>query len=65
MEPMRPIVDRAVLDFALSNTFMPGDFMINGFGGCRLNPQMAKVVAGRLATMSADRVVKEFLRQLQ
>jgi CRISP-associated protein Cas1 len=59
MEPMRPIVDRAVLEFTLSNTLTPGDFTISQWGGCRLNPRMAKVVAG-LVAMNADRAVKEF-----
>ena len=34
-----------ILEFALANTFTPGDFTINSKGGCRLNPQLAKVVA--------------------
>ena len=29
MEPMRPLIDRKVLQFALSNTFTPGDFTIS------------------------------------
>jgi CRISP-associated protein Cas1 len=48
MEPLRPVVDQAVLDFSMSNTFTPGDFTINKWGGCRLNPQMARVVARTL-----------------
>ena len=44
MEPLRPIVDRNILEFAQSNTFTPGDFTINRFGGCRLNPQLAKQI---------------------
>jgi hypothetical protein len=33
MEPLRPVVDLAVLDFVLSHTFTPGDFTItNGVG---------------------------------
>ena len=65
MEPLRPVVDRMVLEFALSHTFTPGDFTINRRGGCRLNPQMAKVVAGQLATISAGGIVRDFLRLLQ
>jgi hypothetical protein len=45
---MRLIVDRAVLEFALSHTFTPGDFTINQWGGCRLHPQMAKVVTSQV-----------------
>ena len=49
MEPLRPVVDRKVLEFALANTFTPGDFTISSKGGCRLNPQMARVVARAVA----------------
>lgn len=45
MEPLRPEVDRAILTFALTHAFSPDDFAINRWGGCRLNPQMAKAVA--------------------
>jgi CRISPR-associated protein Cas1 len=65
MESLRPTVDEQVLGFALSQTFNPGDFTINSWGGCRLNPQLAKVVAGRLATMTAEQAVDGFLKQLQ
>jgi CRISPR-associated endonuclease Cas1 len=56
MEPLRPAVDRTVLEFALAHTFTPGDFTINNKGGCRLNPQMARVVArevGKIETNAA------------
>jgi CRISP-associated protein Cas1 len=65
MVPIRPVVDGAVLDFALTSIFTRGDFTISKWSGCRLNPQLAKIVAGRLATMRADLVAKEFLGQLQ
>jgi CRISPR-associated endonuclease Cas1 len=42
MEPLRPIVDRAVLIFAQSHTFHPADFTIRSDGVCRLNPEMAR-----------------------
>ena len=45
MEPLRPVADRKILQFALAHTFTPGDFTITNKGGRRLNPQMAKVVA--------------------
>jgi CRISPR-associated protein Cas1 len=58
MEPLRPIVDRKVLEFALSHTFTPGDFTISSHGGCRLNPQMAKAVAGQVVTLEVGPVVR-------
>jgi len=64
MEPLRPEVDRTILEFALSHTFTPGDFTINQQGGCRLNPQMAKVVANTVASTKADRIVGRFLAAL-
>lgn len=33
MEPLRPVMDRAILKFVLSHTFEPGDFTINRLGG--------------------------------
>jgi CRISPR-associated protein Cas1 len=32
MEPYRPVVDRIILEFALSHTFAPGDFTITKMG---------------------------------
>jgi len=60
MGPLRPVVDRAVLVFALSHTIAPGDFMIIKWGGYRLNPQMAKTVAAGIADTKADYVVRTF-----
>jgi CRISPR-associated endonuclease Cas1 len=45
MEPLRPIVDRAIIEFIQSTVFQPADFTIREDGICRLNPQMAKRVA--------------------
>jgi CRISPR-associated endonuclease Cas1 len=46
MEPERPKVDRAVLDFVRSHVFDPVDFTIRGDGVVRLNPQLARRMAG-------------------
>ncbi len=40
MEPMRPVVDRSVLEFVQAHTFRPADFTIRADGVCRLNPEM-------------------------
>jgi CRISP-associated protein Cas1 len=64
MEPLRLSVDRKVLEFAFANTFTPGDFTINSAGGCRLNPQLAKVVASQIATVETRPVVKGVLDYL-
>lgn len=50
MEPARPNVDRAVLDFVQSSTFHPADFVITAAGVCRLNPEMARCVAALAST---------------
>src|SRR5271169_4434883 len=39
MEPERPRVDRAVLDFVKTTVFDPADFTIRSDGVCRLNPE--------------------------
>jgi hypothetical protein len=44
MEPERPRVDRAVLDFVKGHVFDPADFVIRADGVCRLNPEMARMV---------------------
>jgi CRISPR-associated protein Cas1 len=47
MEPERPRVDRAVLDFARGHVFDPADFVIRTDGVCRLNPEMARMVVAK------------------
>ena len=42
MEPMRPVVDRAVLDLVKVTAFTGGDFSIQPDGVCRLNPEFAR-----------------------
>src|SRR5262249_59125205 len=42
MEPLRPKVDRIVLDFVRSQNFMPQDFLLTERGGCRLHPSLTK-----------------------
>jgi CRISPR-associated protein Cas1 len=54
MEPLRPVVDRRILQFALAHTFAPGDFTINRWGGCRLNPQLARAVGQIGAGIKCD-----------
>ena len=44
MEPERPKVDCAVLDFVKTSVFDPADFTIRTDGVCRLNPEMARMV---------------------
>jgi CRISP-associated protein Cas1 len=46
MEPERPKVDRSILVFVKSHKFHAADFVIRADGGCRLNPVMARYVAG-------------------
>jgi CRISP-associated protein Cas1 len=49
MEPERPKVDRAVLDFVKSRVFDPADFVIRSDGVCRLNPEMARMVVAKVS----------------
>jgi CRISP-associated protein Cas1 len=44
MEPMRPVVDRAVLQIIQTETFTGADFSIQHDGVCRLNPELARRV---------------------
>ena len=48
MEPERPKIDRAVLEFVKGHVFDPADFVIRTDGVCRLNPEMARMVVAIL-----------------
>jgi CRISP-associated protein Cas1 len=52
MEPLRPVVDREVLRFALSKELHPADFVLHRDGVCRLNPQVARHVVWRVASVA-------------
>jgi CRISPR-associated protein Cas1 len=45
MEPLRPVVDRGILQLVNSTTFTGADFSIQADGVCRLNPDLARRVA--------------------
>lgn len=45
MEPLRPVVDRAVLQLVAEETFSGSDFQLQSDGVCRLNPELARIVA--------------------
>jgi CRISP-associated protein Cas1 len=49
MEPERPRVDRAVLDFVKGHIFDPTDFVIRTDGVCRLNPHLAQMVVAKVS----------------
>jgi CRISPR-associated protein Cas1 len=50
MEPERPNIDRAVLNFVRGHLFDPSDFVLRTDGVCRLNPEMARMVVVRVST---------------
>jgi CRISP-associated protein Cas1 len=64
MEPLRPVVDYKILEFALANTFTPGDFTITPKGGCRLNPQLAKSIAKHIAGLECRDSIRNFANHL-
>lgn len=53
MEPMRPVVDRAVLHLIDKETFTGADFAIQNDGICRMNPELARRVAQLTLTLIA------------
>lgn len=53
MEPLRPVLDAAILRFALAETFTGADFMLRPDGVCRLNQQLARRVAQIAAEVCA------------
>ena len=48
MEPLRPIVDRKILEFVQTHIFHPADFTTRSDGVCRLNPEMARHIVHRI-----------------
>jgi len=44
MEPLRPVVDRAVLKLVSEETFSGADFILQKTGVCRLSPELARRV---------------------
>jgi CRISPR-associated protein Cas1 len=50
MEPERPATDRKFLEFIKGQVFDPADFVIRSDGVCRLNPEMARSIAGIAAS---------------
>jgi hypothetical protein len=49
MEPEPPKIDRAVPDFVEGHVFDPADFVLCTEGVCRLNPEMARMVVGKVS----------------
>jgi hypothetical protein len=59
MEPLRPIVDRAVLGFVWARkAFHPEDFFITKDGICRLHPQLARVLVGKVDELLGDQPIQ-------
>jgi CRISPR-associated protein Cas1 len=54
MEPLRPIVDRQILEFVQTHTLHPADFTIIQDGVCRLNPEMAKTIVQNVGFQTVD-----------
>jgi CRISPR-associated protein Cas1 len=58
MEPSRPVVDCAMLQFVQTQTFERSDFTIRNDGVCRLNPELARhIVASTLAKLAKQPVI--------
>ena len=49
MEPERPKIDRAIIEFFKADKLHPADFTIRRDGVVRLNPQLARRVTGQLS----------------
>jgi hypothetical protein len=49
MEPERPKVHRAMLDFVRGRVFDQADFVIRTDRVCRLNPEMARMVVAKVS----------------
>jgi CRISPR-associated protein Cas1 len=54
MEPLRPVVDRAILQMVRNETFSGADFQLQSDGVCRLNPELARDLVRRVANRDLD-----------
>jgi CRISP-associated protein Cas1 len=45
MEPLRPVIDSAVVGFLMRETLHPADFPMQEDGSCRLHPELARRIA--------------------
>jgi len=50
MEPERPKIDRSIIEFLKGEKLHPADFTVRRDGVVRLNPQLARRIAGRVTT---------------
>lgn len=57
MEPLRPVIDRAVIAFIRSSVFHPADFVLRSDGVCRLNPKLARRLVRDLLSSDLDKNV--------
>lgn len=58
MEPLRPIIDRKILEFVQSRTFHAADFTLADNGNCRLNPELARNVVRAVAATNNDALIQ-------
>lgn len=65
MEPLRPQVDRLVLDFVQGRTFDHRDFILTDRGVCRLHPQLARIVTDlAVGDQATQEVISKAVQEL-
>lgn len=65
MEPLRPIMDKRILEFVLNRTFSPDDFILNKKGIVRLHPQLARYVVKSIQDMpEIESITSKSLKKL-
>lgn len=65
MEPLRPLVDAAVLDFIQSQVFVRADFPLGSDGIVRLHPQLARIVSSLgIGAEAATGLVANFIGEV-
>ena len=66
MEPLRPIVERGILNLVRDYAFARKDFIVSDEGVCKLHPQLARVVvAHRCNEEAVVEVTREFVGRLR
>jgi CRISPR-associated protein Cas1 len=62
MEPLRPVVDRMILNLVRNRILARADFTITREGECRLNPQLARMVVAIILT---DLLIEQHLERFK
>jgi hypothetical protein len=63
--PRQKAVEYDLFGILIAAPLTPEEFTINGKGGCRLNPQMAKSLVSTISRLDGRVIIRDFLKQIK